>query len=526
MRKLALLTFLAMVPAATSFAATAALGLDIKPPVTVDDQLRATWRIVVSNHLPVAVEGQLFSFDVYTDSSAARIVALPEGLACESFFAGRMDCRIDLAANGTREIALVVQHAAALGHLVAGVAGVSVADKQVVFDQEDVVLGRPYFVRNVDDAGPGSLRQAIEDVNRDCTSQPPCSIVFEITGAVPEEGWFTIRPQSPLPAMRAYDLAIDGASQSRFSGETNPFGGPEIVLDGSSVVEQQGLQFLGGRIACNDLAIGNFPGNGIKSSAAATSVRRTYLGVDASGLRAAPNGSRGIHVSSGSVVVRDSILSGNRRAGGYFSTSSGDVTVRDNFIGVGADGVTPLGNGASGLFFHKDHVNYHLGTAERNVIANNRHAGIALSSQAVGDFGGNEFRDNAGEAIDINIDGPTLGRRGLPGQGGIIGPPVITSARYADGKTTIEGQFTEGADGVYARARVYVYASRLLDRNGNAQGEELIGRIESGAPTFSLTVPGDLRGRYVNASRYTTFVYNWDEPAPGTSELGPARLVD
>lgn len=55
--------------------------------------------------------------------------------------------------------------------------------------------------------------------------------MFNIEGPVPEEGWFTIRPRSPLPAITAQHFSLEGASQTRHTGDSNPEG-PEIVIDG------------------------------------------------------------------------------------------------------------------------------------------------------------------------------------------------------------------------------------------------------------------------------------------------------
>src|SRR5262249_31174143 len=67
--------------------------------------------------------------------------------------------------------------------------------------------GPSFFVTNVDDAGPGSLRQAITDANARPNGTVPDRILFAITGA----GVHTIALRSPLPAITE-PLAIDGYS--------------------------------------------------------------------------------------------------------------------------------------------------------------------------------------------------------------------------------------------------------------------------------------------------------------------------
>src|SRR5437588_2397101 len=83
-----------------------------------------------------------------------------------------------------------------------------------------------FYVTTTADAGPGSLRQAVIDANATCVGPMFCTIVFHI--AEPSEApWKRITLASPLPALTASALHIDGATQTKFSGDTHPHG-PEI----------------------------------------------------------------------------------------------------------------------------------------------------------------------------------------------------------------------------------------------------------------------------------------------------------
>ena len=98
-----------------------------------------------------------------------------------------------------------------------------------------IALAVPIFiVTNTNDSGFGSLRDAMESLSRQCI-ESSCEIQFAIPPPVPESGWFTIRPQSPLPSIDAKTLVVDGASQTAVTGDTNP-NGPEIEINGSDVV--------------------------------------------------------------------------------------------------------------------------------------------------------------------------------------------------------------------------------------------------------------------------------------------------
>src|SRR5260221_13035811 len=94
-----------------------------------------------------------------------------------------------------------------------------------------VALAFPIFiVTNTHDSGFGSLRDAMESVTRLCIDST-CEIQFAIPPPVPERGYYTIRPQSPLPQIDAKKIVIDGASQDAVTGDTNP-NGPEIEING------------------------------------------------------------------------------------------------------------------------------------------------------------------------------------------------------------------------------------------------------------------------------------------------------
>src|SRR3954451_20222126 len=76
---------------------------------------------------------------------------------------------------------------------------------------EDRVLLATFRVTSTDDAGPGSLRQAILDAN--AKAPGPHAIDFEIPGA----GVHTITPATPLPSITR-SVLIDGFSQEGYAG--------------------------------------------------------------------------------------------------------------------------------------------------------------------------------------------------------------------------------------------------------------------------------------------------------------------
>lgn len=499
-----------------AFAQVPNVVLTVEEPTALDASNQGTWRVRVTNP-GTTPTGNVFL--VFNHSAAypfgAQFVSIPQN--CTHEYA--VGCNVEVAPGATVELKFVLQYSGPYGaasvDVTAGAAHV----------RERTAFVREYLVTTTADSGAGSLRNAMLDMNRDCTNGEPCGAVFRIDGAVPEEGWFTIRPLSALPEVTAEFSVFDGRTQSRYSGDTNG-AGPEIMIDGASAGRANGLHFGGGTAQVGYLAIGNFNGNGIEGNGRGLDVYHAYIGLHPSGTRAASNVWRGIQANRGAVTIADSYLSANGRAGAYISSATSNVT--RNVVGLGADGVTPLGNGASGLFFQKSGGTYYdRHDASENVIANNGHAGIGFNPNVIGDFGANTFFNNGGLPIDAGMDGPTPNGRGVyPGHGGIVPSPSVVSARYEAGRTIIEGTLPPPAAAyVHTVSNVYVYASRNA-----TDGGELIATVPvdfSSFPggRFTVSVERDLRGYFVSAATHLYLIYSWDDPAPGTSELSASRLV-
>jgi hypothetical protein len=388
----------------------------------------------------------------------------------------------------------------------------------------EAAINRFFAVTAVDDDGPGSLRQAIRDANANCTrlfirepGQPThaqlCTIGFRVPGPLPEEGFVTIRPRSPLPPLNFHGT-VQGATQATWLG-LDP-SRPRVMLDGSLLTgDADGLVLITG-IHVLHLAAGNFPGDGVSVEARPESLsavqpvelERIHLGVDPSGAVAAPN-ERGVVVVAGRIDIRSSVISANRRSG-IVAVDSG-VAISSNRIGVAAFTNHPLPNGASGVFLHGTLS----ATVSDNVIANHPHFGIATdtpTAQRSLRFTRNSIFDN-GHAIDYGLHGPTpnvaFDATRFPNH------PMVEQARYdaGRGETVITIALTTAARptlfdgctkfGAYpclftsSEAEVEVYASS----GPGAQTERYLGRVEMGrlseestSLTGTLTVREDLRG--------------------------------
>jgi parallel beta-helix repeat protein len=173
----------------------------------------------------------------------------------------------------------------------------------------------------------------------------------------------------------------------------------------------------------------------LRDGAHENTVDINYLGLNAAGTSALPNGEAGIAVLSNSndnTIGTSSpgvaqFISGNTREGIYIENSHGNFIGQVNCIGVAANGATPLGNGLQGVMLNGAPSN----GVQAGLIAYNQGAGVAV----VGDTAtGNKIfpfaiRNNGGLPIDLGNDGHTPNdSRTPPGPNNWLNFPVITSA--------------------------------------------------------------------------------------------------
>jgi parallel beta-helix repeat protein len=375
---------------------------------------------------------------------------------------------------------------------------------------------REVIVSNTGDAGPGSLRAAIDYVNDTCPrDQVGCRIAFRIETPVPERGWYTILPNSPLPAITAPDFEIDGATQTRFGGDTNPLG-PEIALDGSALGSGHGLQLAGdGPAIVRNLAIGGFPGDGIavtRRSGGGALVTGNYIGTDATGLHPLPNRSRGISFDSpaSNFDVRDNLISNNVRSGVYIFHAYG-VSLTENTIRANS----------AGVFLGPES---HETTVERNSIVDNAQFGVAVARYTTAyQLIDNSITRNGFIGIDHGLDGFS----GYDGSDSVLSdarvpPPRLLSATYdpVANVTTIIGLYADERV-PYGRWTLTLYRSSAND----GQGEASLGHTSATNGTFTFTVPGDLRGQFITATGFHEVVIEFGPYYYWTSEFSEAVEV-
>jgi uncharacterized repeat protein (TIGR01451 family) len=255
-----------------------------------------------------------------------------------------------------------------------------------------------------DDNVMGTLRWAIDQANTTTNSGGPDEIHFAISGAGPH----TIAPQTPLPVVTDAVL-IDGNTQGVSAT-------PLIVLDGTALTgTADGIVFssAGTTTASSStvrgLAIGNFPGAGIAilSGADNVIVQSNFVGTDATGQTAQPNGVgvaiRGSDSNTigGLTAGQGNLISGNAGAG-LSITGAGAIAnvVQANTIGLALDGSTALANQGPGILIAGDGSassgarNNTIGgalDAARNIISGNAGPGIRITD---GGATGNQVQHN------------------------------------------------------------------------------------------------------------------------------------
>jgi len=158
----------------------------------------------------------------------------------------------------------------------------------------------------------------------------------------------------------------------------------KIELDGALAGEAaDGLVAAGGSVDVQGLAIHGFAGAGIRlAGGAAHELRNLFVGTDAAGTTAKPNGGDGLVVTVPGCIVRDSIFSANGGAGIRLIESATGTELSRNLVGGGADGTTRLGNGGPGIVVttSANQIATQAGT-NGNLVRANGGAGIVLAGE-------------------------------------------------------------------------------------------------------------------------------------------------
>jgi CSLREA domain-containing protein len=256
-------------------------------------------------------------------------------------------------------------------------------------------------------------------------------------------------------------------------------------------------------------------------------VQGNFVGTNAQGTAAIPNRLVGIETSGsnnmigGTTPEARNVISGNTEAGvNLDQTSASGNVVQGNYIGVGADGVTPIpnsrmsGNTVGGVSIKSGKNNVIGGTAAGagNIIAFNGEAlsgtpGVAILSLDSDSATGNVVRGNsifANSGVGITIGAPVNDAGdGDTGANNKQNYPVLTSATSAGGGTNVKGLLNSTSN---TQFNLDFYANSVCDASGRGEGAKYIGSSTvttnaSGDVNFDVTLPMALSaGQVVTAT--------------------------
>ncbi|HSJ96956.1 MAG TPA: right-handed parallel beta-helix repeat-containing protein [Myxococcota bacterium] len=242
-----------------------------------------------------------------------------------------------------------------------------------------VVAGAVWSVTHAGNDGVGSLRQALLNAN---ASNDPAGDVIQF--AIPGAGPHVIQPITLLPALQDPDAGIllDGLSQAGASCATWP---PtlRIVISGGAGAGG-GLRVLTDDNVVRGLVVNGFPGDGIAVTGDGNRIECNFIGTDVAGASAVPNTGYGVYLNSaldnligGALPGGRNLISGNGQAGVALAVGSSDNELEDNYIGTDASGLAAIPNGIGVSVAAPDNT---IGgpPGSGNVISGNTGVGISI----------------------------------------------------------------------------------------------------------------------------------------------------
>ena len=290
-----------------------------------------------------------------------------------------------------------------------------------------------------------------------------------------------------------------------------------------------GAATIGGTTAgARNVISGNQDGFDLNTFSTGITIQGNYIGTDISGSNAIPNASRGMFVSTNNTIIggtaagAGNLISGNFDGIDIANSSTGNL-IRGNFIGTKADGVSPLGNGGSGVGIFTGSSNNSVGgtaAAAGNRIAFNTR-GVVVDSGTGNAILANTIFSNVGVGIDLT---PVAGVTANDNCDTDTGPnnlqnfPVLTSAMAGAVNTTIQGTLNSTPSTTF---RIEFFANASCDNSGNGEGQTFLGFTNTTTDVscnanFSFSVPNaSVTGSIITATA--------TDPNNNTSEFSACR---
>jgi hypothetical protein len=383
-----------------------------------------------------------------------------------------------------------------------------------------------FTVTNTNDAGAGSLRQAILDAN----ARPGTD---EIEFNIPGGGVKSILPTSELPSITG-PVLIDGYSQpgSRPNSRATGALGAVILVElrglnaGSGA---NGLDIEASNVVVRGLAVNGFRGDGISIDSG------TGARIDASGTLDRGNEdavdveeTAAENTIGGLTPEARNLISGNNGSAVALQGKGGN-RVQGNLIGVQKDGTTILG-GTSNSVIVQSPNNTIGGTrpGSSNVIAHSFQRGVSVDVFAGNRILSNSIFSSGSLGIDLGGNGRTLNDPRDPdtGANNLQNFPVLSSAEKFSADRTVVSGTLESVPSTRKKTRSFTlqFFVNETDVDANAdEGQVFLGQKKvttnrKGKASFTFEVTRPL----VSGNRITATATG---PGGNTSEFSDPVVV-
>jgi CSLREA domain-containing protein len=209
----------------------------------------------------------------------------------------------------------------------------------------------------------------------------------------------------------------------------------------------------------------------------------------------------GLHLGAGSDGSAIRGLAVNSFSGAGIVVDSDDSVIAGNYVGVGSDGVTPLGNGMAGIIIEGNGGMVGGGLTAggvANIIANNAGAGVIVSgSGAANALRGNVVYGNSGLPIDLNGDGPTDNDLddADSGPNNLQNSPVLMASQNTVAGMVVAAAFMGVPDAVYI---IDFYQADSCGSAGQGEALTYLGALGTRTTPVTLDSPGGRGLVYAN----------------------------
>jgi parallel beta-helix repeat protein len=265
-----------------------------------------------------------------------------------------------------------------------------------------------FTVVNTTSSGAGSLRSAINAAN-----QGPSQDTIRF--AIPGIGVHTITPAIPLPVI-TQPVSIKGYTQPGSSPAAPGVAAvPTIVIDASNV--GRGIDIGGDGNEIRGLVVRDALTEGIFVEGSDNVVAGNYIGLNAAGVVANPNGQYGVHIDGGQnnliggPDVEDRNVIAGSPFGEVFVDAGNGQRVEGNYLGTDESGLVGIGGGGGVL------LDSSFNSVEDNLIASEL-AGIHVEGDDNSVLANSVGTAVGGATVLANLQGIVVhgGDRNLIGQ--------------------------------------------------------------------------------------------------------------